>query len=268
MNPTTSSPLDETLRKAFQLACDGYSPDRVVVDPEMNARFLSECASLSLTQPPTHLNRALLNLRKRGALRGLRSARTSFSDEDDYRFAAEMAARHLERREGQSLDRIMCDPSLVAEFDALAVAIAPGFSVLQYRWAALNLRKARRMQPELLVQVVPPTAVHVFRIQDLVASELPSKQGLYFFYTPSHPLYIGETHSLRNRLEKHLDHSDNKALARWIWEFGMSELFLEVQVFADDVSQRVRKALEAEMIRSRKPLFNVKVLEQSRRRDE
>src|SRR5271166_2808916 len=36
---------------------------------------------------------------------------------DQYRFAAEMAGRYLERREHLSLDRILCDPELAAVFD-------------------------------------------------------------------------------------------------------------------------------------------------------
>ena len=257
MSRTTLSQHNDVLRQAFLRACDGYSPDRVIADPEMNRRFLTECSDLGLTAPPVHLNRALLNLRKQGALRGLLSRRTSFSNEDEYRFASEMTARHLERRESQTLDRIICDPHLATEFDTLAAAIAPGFATLQYRWAALNLRKARRMRPELLVQVVPPTAVHVFRVKELQSNQLPSQQGLYLFYTPSELLYVGESHCLRSRLDKHLDHSDNKLLARWIWEFGIDQLFLEVQTYADEVSTRIRKALETEVIRSRRPLFNI-----------
>lgn len=264
MRSTTASRYDDKLRQAFDIVRSGYSPDRVVADPAMNALFLEECSRLAIPLSPTELNCALLNLRKRGALRGIRSARTAFQNEDEYRFAAEIAARHLERREGRTLDRILCEPVLAAEFDELASSIAPGFLNVQYRWAALNLRKSRRMQPELLVQIIRPTRVQVHKVKDLSLTSLESGQGLYFFYTPTEPLYIGETHSLRNRLAKHLDHSDNKALARWMWEFGVENLFLEVQVFETAVSQKVRRALEAEMILSRKPLFNIKVMESIR----
>ena len=59
-------------------------------------------------------------------------------------------------------------------------------------------------------------------------------------------------------MKKHLDHSDNKELARWLWQNSAADLRLEIQVLAPDTSTRVRKALEAELISSRGPMFNVK----------
>ncbi len=138
------------LKLAFERTCNGYSPDRVVADPDLNASFLAECRRLELNDSAEGLNRYLLSLRKRGELRGLRSKRTSFPNEDKYRFAAEMAARYIERRDGRSLDDIVCDPQLAAEFDQLTESLSPGFTSVEYRWAALNLRKGRRLQPELL----------------------------------------------------------------------------------------------------------------------
>ncbi len=70
-------------------------------------------------------------------------------------------------------------------------------------------------------------------------------------------LYIGEAENLFKRLKKHLDHSDNKGLARWMWEHGMDDVQLEVQVLAAETKTIVRRALETELIRSRLPLFNV-----------
>ncbi len=63
---------------------------------------------------------------------------------------------------------------------------------------------------------------------------------------------------MRVRIKQHLDHSDRKELARWLWENGTEELRLEIQLLEPDTPTRVRKALEAELIRSRDPVFNVK----------
>ena len=130
--------MKSKLIAALDATCQGFSPDRVVADPELNAAFLSEAGRLGLTAAAATLNRSLLNLRKAGDLRGRKSRKTSFVDEQDYRFAAEMAIRFLERRDGISLDSIICDPQLAAEFDAYAARIAPGYSPLQYRWAAFT----------------------------------------------------------------------------------------------------------------------------------
>ena len=93
-----------------------------------------------------------------------------------------MAGRYLERREQLSLDRILCDPELAAVFDVTAASLAPGFSSLQHRWAALNLRKARRFKPELLSRVAPPREIIHCRARELVVSQLPVTQGLYLLF--------------------------------------------------------------------------------------
>jgi site-specific DNA-methyltransferase (adenine-specific) len=242
---------------AFESARNGDSVDRVVADPELNALFITECRRQGVEAAEATLNRALLNLRKAGHLRGIKSRSTSLGDDDAYRFAAEMAARHMERRDGVTLDDIICDPALAAEFDRLAGSISPGYSSLQYRWAALNLRKARGLVPELLARVAPPKLVVSIPVHGLQVASLPSEQGLYLFFTATECLYVGEAESLRNRIAKHLDHSDSKGLARWLWDQGSAELFLELQVLDPSTTQKVRRALERELIRGRNPAFNI-----------
>jgi len=247
------------LVEAFDAVSEGYSTDRVVADPEFNQRFVAECRCHGLQASVADLNRALLNLRKSGALAGRsRSKRTHISDTDEYRFAAEIAVRFLERRDEISLDKIICDPDKAAEFDEVARRIAPGFSPLQYRWAALGLRKAKKLEPELVGRIAPPIHAINLSVSEIVPDELPVSQGLYLFIAAEQLLYVGETENLRKRLKKHLEHSDNKGLARWIWEFGIENLHLEMQILEDKTETRVRKALELELIRSRKPTFNVK----------
>ena len=159
--------MKSKLIAAFDATCQGFSPDRVVADPDLNANFVAEALRLGLTDAAANLNRNLLNLRKRGLLPGRKSKRTSFHDEENYRFAAEMAVRFLERRDGISLDSIICDPERAAEFDSFAARLAPGFSPLQYRWAALNLRKTSRLKPELLARVSPPISIATYSINGL-----------------------------------------------------------------------------------------------------
>lgn len=247
------------LAQAFMAAANGYPPDRVVADPTLNKVFVAECRSRNLQVSVAELNRSLLNLRKAGALTGLpRAKRTHFKDQDDYRFAAEIAVRFLERRDQISVDAIICDPNRAAEFDELAARIEPDYSSLQYRWAALSLRKAGNLSPEIAARILPPTRVLNWQIDQLDLNGLPTEQGLYLFFDAEELLYVGETENLRSRIKKHLDHSDNKGLARWMWEFGTEGLNLELQILDAKTNSRARKALELELIRSRNPIFNVK----------
>jgi hypothetical protein len=54
-----------------------------------------------------------------------------------------------------------------------------------------------------------------------------------------------------------MDHSDNRGLARWLWEHGTDAVYVEWQVLPPTTPTRTRKAMETELIRSRQPLFNV-----------
>lgn len=253
------SPIRSILLDCYNLICEGYSPDRVVADPALNSLFLEECRRQGLADDSATLNRSLLNSRKAGYLRGLKSKRTVFPDRDEYTFAAEIAARVIERRTGCTLDGILCDPSAAAELDRIAAELAPGYTSLQYRWAALNLRKSRKLCPELVAHVVPPKSIEIHSIEKLELAQIPCEQGIYVFHSRDETIYVGEAISLRNRIGKHLEHSDNKHLARRLWEAGTDGLFLELQVLAEGTSTKVRRALESEMIASRRPAFNVRL---------
>jgi excinuclease UvrABC nuclease subunit len=109
----------------------------------------------------------------------------------------------------------------------------------------------------LLARVAPPVSVAIHSVKDLELAKIPEDQGLYIFFMATGALYVGEAENLFKRLKKHLDHSDNKGLARWMWEHGTDEVHVEIQVLAADTKTLVRRALETELIRSRKPLFNV-----------
>ncbi len=248
------------VRNAFLAVRNSFSPGRVVADPDLNKLYIAECRRLGLADSTKSLNQQLLNLRKASDLKGLpRSCRTTLRNQDEYRFATEIAARHLERQKGVTVDEIICDPDLVQKFDAIATSLAPGFTPFQYRWAALNLRKAKKLKPELLSRVAPAEKISLGLVTNLDVISISSRQGLYIFYDPEskQTLYVGEATNLRKRLEKHLDHSDNKSLARWLWEHGFTKLYLEVHLLPRSTSTRIRRALETELILSRKAIFNV-----------
>jgi len=234
-----------------------FSSDVVIANPDLNQAFLSECFARGLSDSGLALNLCLFNLRKTGSLQDVRSKRVSVGDQEEYRFASEIAVRFLERRDQVTLDQILCDPGRATEFDGIASSIAPGFSPFQYRWAALNLRKRKKLRPELLGKVVAAESVITGRVEDLDAARIPARPGLYLFIEPTRVLYVGECQSLRKRITKHLDHSDNRGLAHWLWQHGSTNLHVEYHVLPAGTSVRVRKALEAELIRSRKPILNV-----------
>ncbi len=251
-----------TIRQAYQDVRRGMSADRVVADPELNAEFIRRCRELGLQQTPEPLNRTLLNARKRKLLTGCgRSRRTSFANEDEYQFAAEIAGRYLERRDGTTVDRIICAPLRAEEFDRLAESVCPGHSPLQYRWALLNMRKRRALRPNLVAAVVAAEEVGMRRVASIDLADVPVGQGVYILTDArtQQVLYVGESASLRGRIEKHLNHSDNRGLAQWLWQHGTDEIFVEWHLLPGTTTKRIRRALETEQIQSRRPAFNIQV---------
>jgi hypothetical protein len=241
----------------FDVRSDQQSPDVVVANPQLNQSFVEACRRRGVDWEVERLNRTLINARKAGLLKGLKSKPVKVRNQDSYRFASEIAVRFLERRDHISLDTVLCNPTKAAEFDSLAAEIAPGYSVFEYRWAALGLRKKRKLRPELVSRVIDAILVQRHRVENLDIEAIPSQHGVYVFHNSKVTLYVGEAMSLYKRIKKHLDHSDNKGLARWLWEHGAGDLHLELHILPQVAATMVRKALEAEMIQSRKPMFNI-----------
>lgn len=259
MESSRTSTIDNALiRQAFERVHQGFSADRTIADPELNPAYLRECAVLRLEFPAKILNRALMNLRKSGTLDVETTHRTSFDDED-YRFASEIAIRLLERRDGTTLDEIICDPTSAAEFDEIAASISPGFTSLNYRWAALSLRKQRELTPEVATRVIRPEDVKLIKLGDLIPADVPNQPGVYKFIESesNKTLYVGEASKLRRRLSQHAKHSDNKNLAKHLWEHGRGSVMIEYSVFPEGTSKRELRAIELEQIRSTSPVFNV-----------
>ncbi len=247
----------DVIKAAFLTVRNQWSLDRIIADPELDAAFITECRRLELTGSDFELNWKLINLRKRGDLAGIASKRTVIKNQDEFQFASEIASRFLERRDGISIDRIFCDPVKASEFDQLAAQMSPGYSTLEYRWAALALRKKKRLKPEIVSRVLPSTSVTIVPVKLIELAKIPLQQGLYLFYESKQTLYVGEANNLQKRMKKHLDHSDNKGLARWLWDNGSDGMFLEFHTLPEATTSAARRSLELELIHSRSPIFNV-----------
>ncbi len=195
----------DTIVRAFTMMHDGYAVDRVVVDPKQDRVFLETCRDLGLEDDDYLLNHALFNIRKRGKDDLPETTRkTEFRDFDDYQYGSEIAVRMLQKSHGVSLDRILCDPKLAAEFDQLSASFVSEKSVLKRRWAALNLRKTRRLQPKDLSGPIY-ALVSAGPVKAVPLDKLPALPAAYAFYDANRPLFAGETENLQRRIELHLE---------------------------------------------------------------
>lgn len=254
--------LADVVAEAFQKVHDGWSTDEVVLRDDLNQKFLAHCRERLPDVPAAEFNWTLLNLRKAGKLGAVATKRTR-QDHDDYQHAAEIAARFLQDKHEQTIDRLLCDPERRAEFDKAALAMATDVEPYRLRKAAFGLRKARQLQPELVLrvadwdrQIVTHSAAEIAADRKLV----PESPGVYIFRDATGYLYIGESSNLRQRVNQHLDRSDRKSLANYLSEKGNRDVTVELHVFGKDSPAKDktrRRAYESELIRSRKPKLNL-----------
>lgn len=260
-----SSDIRNVVRRSFFATHGGRSPDDVVIDDALNAAFVAACQQELPDATAADLNWTLVNLRKRSPGLGNVTTVKRRDIHDDYIHVAEIAARHMEDKHHLTIDQVLCDPVMRQEFDRLAKSIWPDVPAYLLRKAALKLRKGRQLPPERFKRIANwGTEVTRHKAEALLANPdlIPRLPGVYLFLDRTGYLYIGEAGNLRGRIEKHLDHSDRKTVARYLWDHGVRELEIEIHAFREDSDGNkvaCRKAYEAELIRSRKPSLNIQV---------
>lgn len=249
--------------RAFLEVRQGFSSDRVVADPVMNRRFLNRCRELGATGTDFELNWTLYNARKARHLANMPTKTKTFrvSDADEYEYASEIAVAYVKEKRflaGESelsLDRIICDPDLAAEFDGIAESLAPGFSSLQYRWIALGIRKAGRHMKEFS-RLRLPEFEWLGSAKAVRLAAAPEKPGLYLFEAENRTAYVAQTENLRHRIEKHLQYSDGLGLPAWLYGTQRPQFRLGIAPLPG-VGVAERRALELRAVREFSPQWNV-----------
>ena len=257
-----AEPQDAVVIEAFRAVHQGWSSDEVLLDDDLNTAFIRHCRERLPDAAEVDLNWQLLNLRKAGRLQ-TPATRTKRLSHDAYLHAAEIAARLVYDKHRQSIDRALCDPGLRTEFDEAAQQIAPEVSAYALRKAAFALRKTRRLRPELVTRVAEwGREINAWPADEILRGpeHLPAGPGVYLLRDRSGYLYIGESLNVRKRVLQHLDASDRQALMNYLQGQGVEQLTVEVHSFDPQSAARsieMRRAYESELIRSRRPRFNI-----------
>jgi hypothetical protein len=259
--------IAETLIQAYSNARDGYSLDRVVADPDLNTRLSHECQRVGLAGEPRIWNRMLFDLRKNGRLSHLKtSKRTSFSQAelDHYLFASEIALQQMINQGIESLDEVLCDPTVAREFDSVAAQLAPGYSPLQYRWGALKLRKeakdarehAQRFKSLLKRETGPGRFGPRFSTLNANWERIPNSPGVYMLTGSKKDqiLYVGESIDLRTRLQDKFAHQQQRSF--WLERSPDSEEIFAC-TFKVEGLRRTLAAYQAILIEKHRPPLNL-----------
>lgn len=199
--------LERVAYDAFLQTSDGYTVDRVIADPELDGRFLAECAKANLDVAPRLFNQTLFNLRRAGRFQALPTraiTEYAWDKTDQYSFGSEIAWRQISDQFGTDIDQVFCDPELAAQFDQIAAKFAPGFSPIEYRWAALKFLKLRSTAVDRSSRLSTITLPGRISCVDRKRwSKLDGEPGLYVVYDADNaPLYAGESLNLGRRLSR------------------------------------------------------------------
>ncbi len=261
VSSTESDKLKAQVIESFKQTHDGWSSDEVILKDQLNAAFVKHVQIEIPSATAAQCNWTLINLRKAGKLSAKASRRENSSTASVVHIA-EIAARTIMDRTGQSTDRIMADPKLRNAFNAEVKQLAPQTDLYLARKAAYRLRKSRALRPELITRIADwnkKISNHSVASLRKSLDKIPELPGVYVFRDATGYLYIGQAENLRKRLATHLDESHNQSLAEYLKQ-SAKEISIEIHAFDAESPARktmVRRAYESELIRSRKPRFNI-----------
>lgn len=255
--------IERAIVNAFTATHEGWSSDEVVLQEKLNEAFLKRCREKVTDVSDSEFNWRLLNLRKAGKLE-IKTTRQNNRSYADVAHVAEIASRMMHDKYDVSTDRMMTDLALRAEFDRIARNVDDDIDLYLVRKSAYKLRKTRKLRPELITRVADwDRQVSEHSASELVKEldSISTNPGIYILRDQSGYLYIGEAENLQVRLKQHLDESDRKSLASYLKENGVEEITIEIHSFDPESRAKelmVRRAYESELIRSRKPKFNIR----------
>lgn len=256
---------DAKIVKAFARVHRGYSADRLLADPDLDKAFIDACRDLGINEPPAAVNRRLLRIRKATDLPN-RLPRTSVEDPRDLRpflITAELAFAQIGYRYEASYDDLISDPEIGAAFDALARRMGHEGSAVDYRLAALHLRKnirsrSRAEQRELAdlgVEDLIKRWEAVGPVAKVPIEDLPDNDGIFALSEPGRYLYLTRYPDLREGVERFRDPDVLSALKNRFWEPSLKNISLEIILpVRNDLSLRL---LELKALEVHRPIFNL-----------
>jgi hypothetical protein len=275
LEPSTSGMTaadDHSIAAAFEDVRHGLSPDRLLADPELTEKFLKRCRAYGVTAPAGEINRRLLRFRK-SPPKGVKLKKTSVRAESHnhgaYLFAAELASRQLQYRYGASIDDILAEPLIGAEFDRMASEIAPGRSPVEYRLAALYVRKVMRVcETDDLGQFAKADVAEIDvklhqlgSLAEITDESVPAEPGIFALTevaATSRDLYITKNPDLRLGIAPFRNPHVFDVLGNHLWVPDLGRI--QVQVFRGEKFKGLALRIwELKLIQQRSPIFNLSI---------
>jgi site-specific DNA-methyltransferase (adenine-specific) len=256
----------QSIVDAFAKSNRGFSVDRLIADPVLNEDFQAQCDRRDVPGTGAERNRFLFRLRKSGKLKraGIEtSKRTSISWDqmEPFLFASEIAWRQVsDLYANMSLDELLSDPRLAEKFDQLAMAYSPGFTSLDYRWAALKLRK-EGSKGRTRAEAATPKQLGIRKFKKADVQRLSKIDFTALDQTPAvyalrdstdNYVYAGETNDLKSRVEAQFGESTREG-----WPASGVDLdALELAIVRVDSISDARLARQSRLLKWYRPQWN------------
>lgn len=235
--PGSSEPQEKNLADVYSLIKDaflevyeGCSSDLVIADPERNSLFVHTCWKIGIEASQAQLNRYLMNARKAkklGKLPDVQRYTVSRKKLEKYLFASEVGMRilqdqvHFQSSRWVTLDDVLCDPKLGKRFFQIASQITPGFKPVDYRWAALSIRKAYSRGGSTRKKLKIPDFRLLGMGRKFKGSLIPNSSGFFWMKSGELDFYIGQAQNLKEQVESLIESDFDRQLS----EYRESTLF-------------------------------------------
>jgi len=260
--------------RAFEETRLGYAVDRVLADPDLAAKFFERCRQLEINAPDHAIALRLFRFRKSPS-KGTRIQRATATRENrdfsPYIFAAEMAATQMKYLYGASVDDILAYPEIGKEFDTLAKKLRPGWKSVDYRLAALHVRKSQyfdEQKNELTLfgkirDKLPDNMAEFFGpLSDLDPKKISNTEGIIGLLEKADSprfLYIGKANRVAQAVRPFTREDAFDPLANAFWSPSLSLIHLVVYDIHEDYLDATPAVWTKKLIHDNSPVFNIPV---------
>lgn len=263
---------EKAVIRAFEETRKGFPLDRVLADPVLTEKLFKRCRQLEVDAPSYKIALRLLAIRKSPRRNARLKKATKPEPKRDfsaYSFAAEMAIAQMKYRHGASVDDILAYPEIGQEFDALAGRLYPGLTPLEYRLAALHVRKSRYCKSEeralfdsMKTQRAESTMRECDSLNKIDLEEFHGVNAIVALVEKTRIkryLYITQTKDAFKTLRPFIEQETFVAIGNSFWTPSLSSIYLNVY----DIQGRFKNASQSlwakKLIHEKEPIFNMAI---------
>lgn len=177
---------------------------------------------------------------------------------------AELAFAQLNYRYNVSRDDLLTNPEIGAAFDALALKIGRGGDVVDYRIAAMHLRKDIRSRrggeakklANFSVAELTKRWQHVGSFAAISLEDVPAAEGIFALSEPNRYLYLTRFPNMREGVELFRDPAVFAALGNRFWTPSLENISLQL-IQGAEVGGATLRLLELKSLEVYRPIFNL-----------